>query len=427
MLLQFSVENFKSIKEKAILSLVASPDTEHPENYVSVGKNNCLKVLSIYGANAAGKSNLFLALTTAIMIVRLSNNRQVGEPIHGIVPFMFDPQKIKEPTSFEFIFTANGTKYVYGFSATKTKIETEYLYCYKTSKATTIFERDIHANPEYRFTSAALRKQLLPITERNTANKLFLATATAWNCEETKEPLLWFFNRINTYSTDYESLLNLTGSMFEQDEDQSLRVFTKNLLHEADINISDYEFEAKDISKEAFAQQMPPVLRDAISSLPENIGREYHITTEHRILTETGDYHVYTMNMKEESRGTKNVFLISPILKRAFETGETICIDEFDTSLHPMLVKYLVGLFNNPAVNKANAQLIISTHDMSLMSLKELRRDQIYFVEKNQETGTSELYSLDEFSPRKNEKIRKEYLLGRYGAIPNIEGGDFLW
>lgn len=158
-----------------------------------------------------------------------------------------------------------------------------------------------------------------------------------------------------------------------------------------------------------------------------DIGREYHITTEHRILTETGDYHVYTMNMKEESRGTKNVFLISPILKRAFETGETICIDEFDTSLHPMLVKYLVGLFNNPTVNKANAQLIISTHDMSLMSLKELRRDQIYFVEKNQETGTSELYSLDEFSPRKNEKIRKEYLLGRYGAIPNIESGDFLW
>lgn len=425
MLLQFSVENFKSIKEKAVLSLVASSDTEHPENYVKVGKNNCLKVASIYGANAAGKSNLFLALTVAILTVRRSNIRQVGEPIFDIVPFLFDPEKANKPTAFEFVFTANGTKYVYGFSATQKTIETEYLYCYKTSKATTVFERDIHTEPEYRFTSPTLRKQLLPLTERNTENKLFLATATAWNCEETKEPLLWFFNGINTYSTDYASLLNFTGSMFEQDADHSLRAFTKSLLHEADINISDYEFTAEDISKEAFAQQMPPIIREAISALPENVGKKYSITTEHRIKTESGEEHVYTLDMREESKGTKNVFLISPILKRAFETGETVCIDEFDTSLHPMLVRYLVGMFNNPDCNKAHAQLIISTHDMSLMSLKELRRDQIYFIEKNQETGASELYSLDEFSPRKNEKIRKEYLLGRYGAVPNIEGGDF--
>ena len=118
---------------------------------------------------------------------------------------------------------------------------------------------------------------------------------------------------------------------------------------------------------------------------------------------------------------------MSPIIKKAFETGETVCIDEFDKSVHPMLVCYLVGLFNNPEVNIKNAQLIISTHTMSLLNLNDLRRDQIYFVEKNQKTGVSELYSLDEFSPRTREDIRKAYLLGRYGSVPDLGMGDSLW
>ena len=115
------------------------------------------------------------------------------------------------------------------------------------------------------------------------------------------------------------------------------------------------------------------------------------------------------------------------MLKRAFETGETLCIDEFDASLHPMLVRYLVSLFNNPEINKAKAQLIVSSHAMVLMSLKNLRRDQIYFVEKDRKTGVSELYSLDEFSPRKEEDIRKAYMLGRYGSVPDIAMEADLW
>ena len=141
-------------------------------------------------------------------------------------------------------------------------METEYLYVYKTAKATTVFERDIHADPEYRFTSPSLRKQLLPISKRNTANKLFLATATAWNCEETKAPLLWLTQGINTYSSDYESLLQITGEMFESDTDQSLRSFTNKLLQEADVNISDYQFESSNYAKEDFMRDIgaPPVM-----------------------------------------------------------------------------------------------------------------------------------------------------------------------
>lgn len=427
MLLQFSVENFKSIKQKAILSLEASADQVHVDNYAQAGKDKCLRMVSVYGANAAGKSNLFQALTAAILAVRLSNDRQVGAPIPQITPFLFDPETAKTPTSFEFIFITEGLKYVYGFSATSTTVETEYLYVYKTAKATTIFERDIHSKPEYRFTSPSLRKQLLPITERNTPNKLFLATATAWNCEETRIPLLWLTNGINTYSPDYESLLQISGEMFERDTDQSLRIFTNRLLQEADVNISDYEFESTNYPKEDFMRDIgvPPAIRENFSMLP-NFFKRYDINTLHRIETDRGE-NVYTLPLRLESRGTRNVFLLSPILKRAFETGETVCVDEFDTSLHPMLVSYLVGLFHNPAVNRNNAQLIITTHDLSLLTLKELRRDQIYFVEKDRNTGESELYSLDEFSPRTNEDVRKAYMLGRYGSVPNVGDGDLLW
>ncbi len=427
MLLQFSVENFKSIKQKAILSLEASADQMHVDNYAQTGKDKCLRMVSVYGANAAGKSNLFQALTAAILAVRLSNDRQVGAPIPQITPFLFDSETAKAPTSFEFIFITEGLKYVYGFSATSTTVETEYLYVYKTAKATTIFERDVHSKPEYRFTSPSLRKQLLPITERNTPNKLFLATATAWNCEETRIPLLWLTNGINTYSPDYESLLQISGEMFERDTDQSLRIFTNRLLQEADVNISDYEFESTNYPKEDFMRDIgvPPAIRENFSMLP-NFFKRYDINTLHRIETNRGE-NVYALPLRLESRGTRNVFLLSPILKRAFETGETVCVDEFDTSLHPMLVSYLVGLFHNPAVNRNNAQLIITTHDLSLLTLKELRRDQIYFVEKDQNTGESELYSLDEFSPRTNEDVRKAYMLGRYGSVPNVGDGDLLW
>ena len=426
MLLQFSVENFRSIKEKAVLSMIASADEQHSDNYSLLGKDKCLKTVAVYGANAAGKSNLFLALTTAILAVRMSNDRQLGTPIYNITPFLFDPKTANAPSSFEFIFIADGKKYVYGFSATADAVETEYLYVYHTAKATTIFERDIHQANEYRFTSPTLKKQLLPITQRNTPNKLFLATATLWNCEETRAPLLWFQNSINTYPTDYNELLRFSGEMFSQDADNSLRVFTNDLLRQADINIDDYSFESRDTEKDDLLRQMPTGVRELFSALPMTAGKEYRVSTMHHIRGQDGEQ-IYALPLQLESKGTRDVFLLSPILKHAFETGEAVCIDEFDTSLHPLLVRYLVSLFHNPEVNKANAQLIISTHDLSLLTLKILRRDQIYFIEKSNDTGASELYSLDEFSPRTNEDVRKGYMLGRYGSVPNIGEGDLLW
>ena len=408
MLLQFSVENFRSFKTKAVLSLEASADKELMDNVVDAKRQRILKAAAIFGANAAGKSNIFKALTAAILMVRNSNIRQVGEPLSLMVPFAFDEESSKEPCSFEFVFSIENIKYVYGFSATPQKITNEYLYVYNSTRATTIFERN--ENNEFRFTSSSTAKRLKPITAQNTDNKLFLATATAWNYEGTRDVLMWFMNGINTYTPDYQRMLTITGPMFEQDSDASLRAFTNGILHEADINIADYNIESREVP---------------ISSLQPGVnvvGKAYTITTLHKV----DDGRTYPLNLQDESNGTINLFFFAPIIKRAFETGETLCIDEFDESLHPLLVQYIVSLFNNPNINKKNAQLIISTHTSGLLNLKHLRRDQIYFVEKDNGTGCSTLYSLDEFSPRTREDIQKAYLLGRYGSIPNLGTGDSL-
>lgn len=425
MLIQFSVENFRSYKDKAILSMEASSDKELPLNVVTDGNDRVLKVAAVFGANASGKSNLFFALTAAIMIIRTSNQMQVGQPLLNIVPFVFDDDTRNKPSRFEFVFKKNGIKYVYGFSATNKEIVEEYLYAYKTQRPTTVFERDENNIKEvYRFTVPSIRKELEPLVIRNTKNKLFLATATEWNSQETRDAFEFFASEINTYDPYFENLLPQISPLLENDSNGSVRTFIKNILKAADINIDDYVFEAKEQSLEEFLASVPPQIRGVVLSTmnlqAKNIA--YTINTIHDI-----DNKLYSLNINEESEGTRNIFGIAPLFKRAFEsTGEVICIDEFDKSLHPELVQYLIDLFNDETINKRNAQLIISTHTTSLLSQEHLRRDQFYFVDKDQKTGESELYSLDEFSPRKREDIRKAYMLGRYGAVPNIKNGISL-
>jgi AAA15 family ATPase/GTPase len=332
MLLQFSVKNFRSIKEKAILSLEGSSDRNLSDNFFQINKSKILNSLVIFGANAAGKSNVFLALTAAILTVRHSNSRQIGEPLVFIEPFCFDEKSLKEPTEFEFVFITKGKKYVYGFSATRSQIIKEHLYVFKSSKASTIFERDERAKNKYRFTSNQLRAKLNPIVERNTDNKVFLATAASWNCEEIIAPLLWFQSGINTYDSKFNTLFASAGLMFEEDRDGSLKEFTKQILREADINISDYTFESREVLNNSSRNFL------AEANGLKVFNKEYRILMKHEITKGDGAIETYELALNSESKGTEGLFFLSPILKRAFETGETICIDEFDVSLHPLLL-----------------------------------------------------------------------------------------
>lgn len=422
MLLQFSVENFKSLKEKAVLSLEAAKDTVHPAHVANVSTERILKTAVIFGANAAGKSNLFQAMTTAILMIRNSSGRQINAAL-PVIPFKFAEDTASAASAFEFVFIAgDGKKYVYGFSATKERVKREYLYVYNTRRASIVFERE---NQNYKFTNAVIKSELQPIISKNTDNKLFLATATEWNAVSTKAPYLWFYG-IDTYTNNYESLISQDLPMLEEGSEE-LKRFIRKILKEADINIWDYIYKSEEESAESFLARIPLPMRPVFEELVSGgKHKSYSIMMLHKLLKD-GKEQICNLPMEEESQGTRSLFMLSPVLLEAFKKGRILCIDEFDNSLHPLLVKYLVSLFYDPEMNTGNAQLVISSHTTTLLSRDFSRDDEIYFVDKDRETGESELYSLDDFSNRKNLDIRKAYLLGRFGAIPEIKGGELQW
>ena len=422
MLIQFSVENFMSFKEKAILALNPSTsDSEHPENINTFNDYLATNTIAIYGANASGKSSLYKAITAAVLMIKNSNYLQVNQPIVHCIPFKFDEESKTQPSRFEFIFVADdGKRYIYGFSATQSHIVEEYLYQYRSQKPTIIFERE-----EENYTFKSQKTLLEPLVRFNTPNKLFLATATNWNTESTMIPYRWLSEKIITF-IDAQQLENLSLQLYKGEKQKEYIRFTEDLLQQADINISKINFEVKKTKGN-------PLLNTPVSPILINgqpvpmVQQEFEqieVRTEHQI-GEGEDVSNYSLGIAEESLGTYLLFVLGPFLKDAFENGMTVVIDEIDKSLHTMIVKHIVNLFRDKEINRNGAQLIFTTHDTSLLSLSTFRRDQIYFTEKNNKTGISDLYSLDEFSVRKTENIEKGYLLGRYGAIPYIRGEEF--
>ena len=421
MLIQFTVENFLSIRDKVYLSLEPSKDSEHPENLITKGYYNAVTSAAIYGANASGKTSLFKAITIALIMLRNSNNIQVTDRL-PVIPFKFDSQSKNKPTSFEFTFIASDDKkYIYGFSATAEKIVEEYLYCYNSAKPTLIFDLREAEEPKY---NRAYTGKLETAYQMNTPNKLFLATATTWNVECTKIPFEWLAEYIDTF-TEVMDLSGVAIEKYRTDENRQYIDFTKDLLKQADINISSIEVDAKEVVGGAV---LPIQIMVQGKMIPPNEGKRYEveITTGHTIVDENGTQKEYSLKLQEESLGTQLLFFYGPLLKDAFEKGKTLILDEIDKSMHPSLVKFIMNLFRDPDINKAGAQLIVTTHETGILTLDMFRRDQIYFTEKDSRTGVTDLYSLDEFSVRKTENIEKGYLMGRYGAIPFLQNEEVL-
>lgn len=420
MLIQFTVSNFASIRDQVTLSMLADSDTEHEDILLPFNRIRLLPSAVIYGANAAGKTNIIRAFTAAILTIRESNQKQITDPLEYMMPFRFDEDTLNKPCHFDFIFTVGHVKYAYGFSADAVQVYNEYLYVYNTAKPSLIFER---SGSEYKFIRAK-QSRFEKYKGKNTNNKLFLATATAWNCSETEEAYRWFAEKIDTY--DNASLALTMLPVLANDKDGSLKRYVLDMLHTADINVSGYTVASRNISPDEI--QADPIAKNIFLQFSgkNSFYKQYEINTEH-IVHNNGKEQAYFLPFQLESEGTKRFVYIIPIIKAALENGKTILIDEIDSSLHPSLVDYLVGIFNDKEKNPNGAQLICTTQDVSLLSLKRFRRDQIYFAEKDNKTAATDLYSLDEFAPRKNADIQKGYLEGRYGAIPFIGSEAVEW
>lgn len=419
MLIEFSVKNFLSFRNKVTLSMERGNGDENIDNIFNINDNELLKTCSIYGANASGKSNILKALTCAILMVRQSNIIPVGVKWINLKPFMFDDTLINDPSEFEFVILLDGTKYKYSFSAMNDRIIDESLEAYYSQKSTMIFSRTNTSEYKFLLTDDSKLKSL---ESKNTDNKLFLATASNWNYDKTKDVYLWFLNSIDTYDSfdaiNRDDLINLSKG------EESLKKFTLKLLKEADIVINDFnvDYEEKDMDTAMAEMYIPPVART--NGIPKI--SSVRIETFHEVTDENNNKKVYSLNMEDESSGTKILFALAPFLKKAFETTKVIVVDELEKSLHPTLVEYLIKIFNNKKINKSNSQLIFTTHAVNLLNLDLFRRDQIYFVEKDPKNGVSDLYPLDAFSVRKGENVQKGYINGRYGAIPFIRDID-LW
>lgn len=412
MLVEFRIKNFRSLRDEQVLSLVASKDRTLVDTHtLATGLTAApalLRSAVVYGANASGKSNLIRALQYMRgVVIESATSIQPGQT-YAVQPFRLDAQSANEPTEFEVTFILGSVRYQYGFAMTHQRIVSEHLLVYKAFKPQHWFERSFDAKTGkdvYEFGSGLKGpKNLWEGATR--PNALFLSMAVQLNSEALRPVFDWFANGLVIFNEQAQLSPQTSIQMLKRAEG---RKQICDFLTAADMSIADIEVVSRTVPGQAVHFDLVAGRTEVhTEEMEEHQLRFSHVTAQGRAV----------FDLMDESNGTRNLlFLTGPVLD-ILKKGLTMVIDELDTSLHTLLVRELVRLFHRPQANTGGAQLIFTTHDTSLLDAPDLfRRDQVWFVEKNQDQ-TSTLVALSEFSPRKNEALERGYLMGRYGAVP---------
>ncbi|MCO5232253.1 MAG: ATP-binding protein [Chitinophagales bacterium] len=410
MLLQFSIKNFRTFKDKATLSLIASNYDKDTREYENIVMNDSfglrlLKSAVIYGANASGKSKLLDAFAfMRYFVINSSKESQKGEAIK-IEPFKLDQSSKTESTEFEVIFIHNQVLFRYGFEVTKESIISEWLFYKPKTKEVELFYRE---GNEYKIHNRNFSKGDTVAKEGLVRdNALLISVAAQFNEKSAIEVLEWFEkNRVISGLYDAEYRDNTVNKI----SDKSYKNRVLRFLKAADIGIEDLEILTihSGQSKES----------------PFNTVLIIKNIYEDKIKIGTTPFFLSL----DESEGTRKYFYILGPVIDALEYGGILMVDELDSKLHPNLVCKIVSLFNSKEFNKKNAQLIFNTHDTNLLSSGLFRRDQIWFTNKNK-YGEAQLYSLADFKSdevRKNDPFEDNYIKGKYGAVPFLGFFDNL-
>ena len=419
MLIEFRVKNFRSLRDEQVLSMVASSDKSlldtHAADTGLKAVPHLLRSAAVYGANASGKSNLIKALQYMRGVVVESAALQPGQTFDRLQPFKLDATSVSQPTEFEVTFILSGVRYQYGFAMNSQRIVSEQLLVFKAFKPQRWFERHFDAisgKDVYEFgPSLKGAKNLWEGATR--ANALFLAVAVQLNSEALRPVFEWFADRLVIFNEQSQLSPHFSVQMLKIEQQ---RKAICEFLRAADISISDIEVATKQAMVHTLNFDLATGKReDAAGEQAVDEVKFHHITGHGRAV----------FDLMDESSGTRNLlFLTGPILD-ILNKGQTLVVDELDTSLHTLLVQAIVRLFHQSLVNTGGAQLIFTTHDTSLLDAYGLfRRDQIWFVEKHPDQSSS-LYPLLDFSPRKNEALERGYLQGRYGALPLLSSQTF--
>ena len=397
MLCQFTVKNFKSIRDEVTFDMQAAAISEHEDRIIKdVDEELYLPVSAVYGPNGGGKSNVLEALHSLVTkilrpLYATSNNEEIAMKMKKLViePFAFDEGTRNEPTEFELFFRTTMAEYRYELTVKKEVIEYERLDRIKleTGRKSALFERD-----EDEITLKGAFARLKTSDELSDTLPLLSYLGITYSKNEVVQDVLdWFDEEID--------FLNYGNSMQELrmavSKSEDVKKLMLQMIQEMDLDIVDFRVEEEE--------------NDRIEVFTKHVVNEYEAE----------------LNLLDESSGTKKIFGLLPFIAKSLLKGTTIVIDELDAKIHPVLLKYLIMTFSNMEKNKKGAQLIFTSHDLSTMNSEVFRRDEIWFVAKGNRQN-SQLYSLVEFKNKKGESVRKDakfdkqYLEGKYGADPYL-------
>lgn len=417
MLLKFNFKNYKSFRDEVSLDLTATKISEHSDSNFTVGNIKVLPIAGILGANASGKTNVMEAFRFMIDYVMLSLNFAGGQINPSIqnrvikpIPYLFDRKSQNEGSKFEIYFVLDNDEsekiYQYGFIFKNSIIEEEWLnYKAKTSRDDfkTIFYRN---NNDYEFNGldkeivknikVSMQKETLILTLGATLNEQLLKSIFTWF---RKIRILDFGNTAENYMIS--QWINNSKTILDKKNQEAIVKFLA-------------AFDDQIVGMDANEKVIDPITKQKI----------IEINFHHRLNDVDGRMH---LPMQFESAGTQKMIHLFLFFDFILKNGSIIFIDELNSKLHPLLLRTILQLFLNKDINKKHAQIIFTSHDVWQLKSNIMRRDEIWFTEKD-DKGISNLYSLSDFVDDEGEKIRKDedyqknYLLGKYGAIPKLKG-----
>lgn len=438
MLIRFTVENFRSINEEVVFSLLPGAMQKHPHHIISNPNSqiDALRMAVIYGANASGKSNLVRAIDFArdFVVDGVRPKQRIATE-----PFRLDQARLQQPSRFEFEFSVDLQTYAYGFVVDHRRVQEEWLYAVSAKSEYALFERKtsekdiVTAKFDRKVKSGDSSQQFLKFVARATRPNQLLLTKLAEDNVGTFEPIYEWFRSTLTIIFPHSTANGIQLGVYK---DNTFSKALATFLQAMNTGITEVCTKPVDLDSVNFPVELAVSKLDVKEADDKQEGEtddedEKFVLingTDGRYLlhrNQTGTVEAFALGTKrhsnsgtidfdllEESDGTQRLFDLFPVLHNG--ENRVFIIDELERSLHPNLVRHFIENFLKI---DNQSQLIVTTHESTLLDLNLLRRDEIWFVEKSP-TGTSVLYSLEEFKPRHDLDIRKGYLYGRFGAIP---------
>jgi len=372
-----------------------------------------LRSAVIYGANASGKSNLVKALKVFQKVV-LESAKSDDE--FDIQSHAFGDEYKNNPSEFDINFVSDDVRYNYGFKIYKNSIIEEWLFAYPEGRAQKWISREGKNRSDW-YLNPSIKGHRKIWIESTRDNALILSTALQLNAISFFPIKEWFQKKLRVYGHGFNSKYTVERSV----KDIEFKKKVLEFMGCADFGINDFSVNEIKYSLDNLPPDVPKAILDFLkteSTEDQENAELVRVDLKSIHFAKNGAKAEFDFN--DESDGTQKVFNMAGPWLDTLDKGRVLIMDEMDTSLHPLIVKYLVSQFNNPEKNNNNAQLVFTTHDTSLLNQNLYRRDQIWFCEKNKDKQTS-VYSLHDFQVRKDENFEKGYLGGRYGALP------FVW